>query len=200
MAITRSHHCCCDNKTTFHRDATAGHHVNTLRRLCGQGGELCLLINPLFSVFLVPLITKKDHTDTLLIQLQAQISRRKMAPTLSLLLAATVIASLPFAKAGFDPSSQSNVAVYWGQNSIGQAPGHSGQERLSHYCNNADIDIISIGFMNGLEPPTINFANAGDNCTTFPENTDLLDCPQIESVILAHYTLAQANLLIGRIL
>ncbi|KAG9251861.1 chitinase [Emericellopsis atlantica] len=46
-----------------------------------------------------------------------------------------------------------------------------------------DIDIIPIAFLNGLAPPLVNFANAGDNCTTFPEGPSLLDCPQIEEDI-----------------
>jgi chitinase len=102
-----------------------------------------------------------------------------MAPTL-LKSVALAITTLPFAMAGFDPSSQSNMAVYWGQNSFGQGSGPDVQERLSYYCDNADIDIIPIGFLDGLAPPKVNFANAGDNCTTFAENPDLLDCPQIE--------------------
>lgn len=39
--------------------------------------------------------------------------------------------------------------------------------------------------MNSIKNPTeINFANAGDNCTTFP-GTQLLSCPQIEFVFPA---------------
>ncbi|RYO83162.1 hypothetical protein DL766_001499 [Monosporascus sp. MC13-8B] len=41
------------------------------------------------------------------------------------------------ALAGFDPSSKSNVAVYWGQNSAGQA---NSQKRLAEYCNDDKID------------------------------------------------------------
>ena len=39
--------------------------------------------------------------------------------------------------------------------------------------------IIPVSFLDGLNPPHVNFANAGDNCTTFPDS-ELLDCPQIE--------------------
>lgn len=108
-----------------------------------------------------------------------------MAPTHSLSLMAGAIAALPFAIAGYDPASQSNMAIYWGQNSFGEGSGPFVQERLSYYCDNAEIDIIPVSFLNGLEPPTVNFANAGDNCTAFPENPDLLDCPQIEYVLRA---------------
>ena len=37
--------------------------------------------------------------------------------------------------------------------------------------------------MNGITPPITNFANAGNNCTTFPDNANVLDCPQLESDI-----------------
>ncbi|KAG8406813.1 Endochitinase 33 [Metarhizium acridum] len=37
--------------------------------------------------------------------------------------------------------------------------------------------------MNGISPPITNFANAGDNCTAFPSNSNLLSCPQIEADI-----------------
>ncbi|RAL60939.1 hypothetical protein DID88_010037 [Monilinia fructigena] len=45
-----------------------------------------------------------------------------------------VLAGIPSAIAGFDPASQSNIAVYWGQNSYGQGTGDFVQQRLSHYC------------------------------------------------------------------
>lgn len=98
----------------------------------------------------------------------------------SYLSAAGVLAALPVALAGFDPTSPSNVVVYWGQNSYGQAEGPFVQQRLAYYCEDPNIDVIPISFLNGLNPPTVNFANAGDNCTTFPEDGTLLDCPQIE--------------------
>ncbi len=34
--------------------------------------------------------------------------------------------------------------------------------------------------MNGISPPVTNFANAGDNCTKFSDNANVLNCPQIE--------------------
>lgn len=49
---------------------------------------------------------------------------------LSLLAAGLGLGQL--ASAGFDPTIQSNVAVYWGQNSYGQA---NSQLRLSEYCS-----------------------------------------------------------------
>ncbi|KAI1372325.1 glycoside hydrolase family 18 protein [Hypoxylon crocopeplum] len=97
----------------------------------------------------------------------------------STLTLATFASILPAALAGFDASSQSNVAVYWGQNSYGQA---SSQTRLSTYCTNSKLNIIPLAFMNGIRTPITNFANAGDNCTVFA-GTQLLDCPQIEADI-----------------
>ncbi|KAI1463116.1 glycoside hydrolase family 18 protein [Daldinia caldariorum] len=97
----------------------------------------------------------------------------------SKLTLASLASILPSALAGFDGSSQSNVAVYWGQNSYGQA---GSQQRLAEYCSNSEINIIPIAFMNGIKTPITNFANAGDNCTTY-EGTQLLKCPQLEEDI-----------------
>ncbi|OTB17575.1 glycoside hydrolase family 18 protein [Daldinia sp. EC12] len=97
----------------------------------------------------------------------------------STLTLASLASILPSALAGFDGSSQSNVAVYWGQNSYGQA---GSQQRLAEYCSNSEINIIPIAFMNGIKTPITNFANAGDNCTAY-EGTQLLKCPQLEEDI-----------------
>ncbi|KAI1264313.1 chitinase [Xylariaceae sp. FL1019] len=101
----------------------------------------------------------------------------------SLASAVGLMSILPTALAGFSASSQENVAVYWGQNSYGQGTGPYVQERLAYYCDNSDIDIIPIAFMSGITPPVTNFANAGDNCTAFADNANVLDCPQIEEDI-----------------
>ncbi|KAI5956368.1 CHT2 [Candida jiufengensis] len=63
-----------------------------------------------------------------------------------------------------------NVALYWGQN------GALGQERLSHYCDNSDADIVLLSFLNDFPDPTnVNFANqCGD---TYPSG--LLHCQAI---------------------
>ncbi|KAI1502535.1 putative class III chitinase [Biscogniauxia marginata] len=92
---------------------------------------------------------------------------------------ASLLALAPSVLAGFDAGSSSNIAVYWGQNSLGQA---SSQGRLSDYCSNSQFNIIPLAFMNGIKTPITNFANAGDNCTVFA-GTQLLDCPQIEEDI-----------------
>lgn len=95
---------------------------------------------------------------------------------------AGLAASIPFASAGYNPNSQSNYAVYWGQNSINQG-GANGQQRLSYYCQQADVDIILLAFLNLIvNPTTVNFANAGDRCTAIA-GTGLLRCPEIEADI-----------------
>ncbi|KAH8912129.1 glycoside hydrolase family 18 protein [Coniochaeta sp. PMI_546] len=87
---------------------------------------------------------------------------------------------VPHAWAGFNSGASDNIAVYWGQNSANQA---SSQQRLATYCANADIDIIPLAFLNVIvNPTTVNFASAGDKCTTFP-GTSLLSCPEIEADI-----------------
>lgn len=107
-----------------------------------------------------------------------------MPSTTSIITAASLLALLPGALAGFDPSSTSNVAIYWGQNSINQASGPFAQQRLSYYCSNTDIDIIPLGFLIELNNPQLNLANAGNNCTVF-SGTQLFDCPQLEEDIPA---------------
>ncbi|KAK4109068.1 carbohydrate-binding module family 1 protein [Canariomyces notabilis] len=89
-------------------------------------------------------------------------------------------AFLPRAFAGFDPGASNNIAIYWGQNSINRA---GGQQRLATYCSNSPVNIIPLAFLHVIKNPTsLNFANAGDNCTTF-EGTQLLRCPEIEEDI-----------------
>jgi len=95
-----------------------------------------------------------------------------------LLLAQGVQASSP---AIFNKTD--NVAVYWGQNSYNQGSGELAQQSLADYCANSNIDIIPMSFLIQLTTgqggePVVNFANAGDNCTLFPDSA-LLDCPQI---------------------
>ena len=57
--------------------------------------------------------------------------------------------------AAFDASSNSNIAVYWGQNSGG------GQERLSTYCASDAVDIVLLSFLSSFpDDLAINFSNA----------------------------------------
>ncbi|KAH8886931.1 glycoside hydrolase [Thozetella sp. PMI_491] len=93
---------------------------------------------------------------------------------------AGLFVSLPLVRAGFDSGATNNLAIYWGQNSANQ---ESTQSRLSTYCSNTPTNIIPLAFMNVIKnPPTVNFANAGNNCSLFP-GTSLLSCPQIEADI-----------------
>ncbi|KAK7978684.1 carbohydrate-binding module family 1 protein [Apiospora saccharicola] len=98
----------------------------------------------------------------------------------TLVLPLVVLLSLAVSvSAGFNANTQTNVAVYWGQNSFGQA---KSQQRLSVYCANTQINIIPLAFLNGIKTPITNFANAGDNCTVYA-GTQLLNCPQLEEDI-----------------
>lgn len=103
----------------------------------------------------------------------------------------TILAITPLVRAGFDSTSQTNIAVYWGQNSAGTA---TSQQRLSTYCSNSQIDVISIAFLDAISTPTVNFANAGDNCTAYT-GTNLLNCPQIEEDIITCQSLGKTILL-----
>ncbi|EGR52759.1 glycoside hydrolase family 18 [Trichoderma reesei QM6a] len=98
----------------------------------------------------------------------------------SLTALAGLLALVPSALAGWNPDSKQNIAVYWGQNS---ANSQSTQQRLSFYCNDDNINVIEIAFLNGINPPMTNFANAGDRCTPFSDNPWLLSCPEIEADI-----------------
>ena len=91
---------------------------------------------------------------------------------------ASLLAFAPAAMAGFDATSSKMVSVYWGQNSAG---GATTQDRLSTYCQNSEVDIIPLAFMNGINPPIVNFASASDSCTPLPSG--LLSCPDIAADI-----------------
>jgi len=110
----------------------------------------------------------------------------KMSIKSVFILVATYLIALPKVKAGFSPTSASNVEVYWGQNSYGQGSGSLAQQRLSYYCSDPSIDILTLAFVTNIHgtggQPEINFANAGNQCSSFP-NTALLDCPQIAADI-----------------
>ncbi|KAF1344879.1 glycoside hydrolase superfamily [Delphinella strobiligena] len=82
--------------------------------------------------------------------------------------------------ATFSATSKTNVVTYWGQG--------AGQDTLLSYCENPNIDIINIGFVNVFPDqgkagwPGTNFGNAcGSEVYTHNNmSTDLLSyCPQI---------------------
>ncbi|RCK66018.1 Chitinase 3 [Candida viswanathii] len=71
----------------------------------------------------------------------------------------------------FDAQSNSNVAVYWGQNSGGS------QQRLSYYCDSDAADIFIISFMHVFPNPVqLNFANACEGTYT---SSGILQCSTI---------------------
>ncbi|KAL4870252.1 glycoside hydrolase superfamily [Aspergillus spectabilis] len=70
------------------------------------------------------------------------------------------LAMLESVYAGLDLSSNSTVAVYWGQNSY-RGTGNLAQQRLGYYCT-----------------PEIDFSTASEKCDTF-NGTNLKNCPEI---------------------
>jgi chitinase len=105
-----------------------------------------------------------------------------MYSSITLFSIASLLASIPSAIAGFSPSSSSNVAIYWGQNSYNQGSGSLAQQRLSYYCANTELDIIPLAFLVTIANPELNFANAGNNCTAI-SGSNLFYCPQLEADI-----------------
>ncbi|KAG2021816.1 hypothetical protein GB937_004364 [Aspergillus fischeri] len=89
---------------------------------------------------------------------------------------ASLLATFHTASAKLDLNSQTNIAIYW----------------------DADIDVFQLAFVTRINGdgglPEVNFANAGDNCTTF-EGTNLLSCPQIEEDIPVCQSLGKTILL-----
>jgi len=105
-----------------------------------------------------------------------------MNPLLKCLYLTSLLALMPVTYAGFSSGSSSNVAVYWGQNSYGQGTGSLAQQRLSYYCSNSELNIIPLAFLITIGDPSLNFANAGNNCTTI-SGSNLFYCPQLEEDI-----------------
>lgn len=106
-----------------------------------------------------------------------------MSSTQLLAAVAGLMALLPAVRAGYDPTADDNLSVYWGQNSYNQLGFPSGQQRLSYYCETSpDINIIPLAFLDGLETPTLNLANALNNCTAIA-GSNLFSCPQVEADI-----------------
>ncbi|KAI9730048.1 MAG: hypothetical protein M1818_008317 [Claussenomyces sp. TS43310] len=105
-----------------------------------------------------------------------------MTSIISTVLLAALLAPIRSVYAGLDPTSSSNVAVYWGQNSYGSSSGNLEQQNLAYYCASTDLDVIILAFLTVINgpggAPEINFANSGNDCTTF-DGTSLLNCPAI---------------------
>ncbi|KAJ5609448.1 Class III chitinase [Penicillium herquei] len=92
-----------------------------------------------------------------------------------------LLASLGAVQAKLDLNSDSNIAIYWGQNSL-QGKGGDVQKPLADYCKNSNIDVIPIAFdmmVNGPGGvPEIDFSVTSQDCDVFP-GTQLKNCPKI---------------------
>ena len=97
----------------------------------------------------------------------------KLSPLLSALALA-----IPAYVTAFTASADTNVAVYWGQNSAGST---DSQQRLSEYCDDS-ADIVLLSFLHVFfgtgGAPEVNFAASCNDGTVFP-GTALLQCPTI---------------------
>ncbi|KAI8318495.1 glycoside hydrolase, partial [Martensiomyces pterosporus] len=85
----------------------------------------------------------------------------------------------------FDISCNSNLVMYWGQNSHGQTSPGENQLPLDEYCDKDDGDVLVLSFLSefnadGLHSPTLNLASA---CVTTFNNSTLLHCPNIGKAI-----------------
>ncbi|KAL2060717.1 hypothetical protein VTL71DRAFT_9358 [Oculimacula yallundae] len=68
----------------------------------------------------------------------------------------TVVAGSVAITTLLNPVLGNSIVSYWGQNSGGS------QQRLNHYCKNADVDIIPLAFLTDPgNPLSLNFANIG---------------------------------------
>lgn len=87
---------------------------------------------------------------------------------------------------GFEASSQSNVAVYWGQASAGS------QESLATYCKSDDVDIVLISFLHTF-PQSIGLDFSSACSSTF--SNGLLHCSEIAQDIKTCQSLGKKVLL-----
>ncbi|KAL4894542.1 glycoside hydrolase superfamily [Aspergillus ambiguus] len=103
-------------------------------------------------------------------------------PSLQKLLAISAgLTSIGGAYAKLDLSTSNNVVVYWGQNSF-DGQGELAQQRLGHYCDDDNIDVIVLAFVmtvNGQGGvPSYDFSTTSKQCKTF-DGTGLKDCPEV---------------------
>ncbi|ORX68931.1 glycoside hydrolase [Linderina pennispora] len=85
----------------------------------------------------------------------------------------------------FNINCNSNLVMYWGQNSHGVTNPGENQLPLDEYCDKESGDVLVLSFLSefnadGLHPPGLNLANA---CVTTFTNTTLLHCPNIGRAI-----------------
>ncbi|EGW32173.1 uncharacterized protein SPAPADRAFT_55693 [Spathaspora passalidarum NRRL Y-27907] len=83
--------------------------------------------------------------------------------------------------------ADSQIAVYWGQNGFGD------QEPLATYCQNTNMDIVLLSFLNQFpDPLNVNFAN---QCGGTFTDSDLLHCSAIGEDIKTCQSLGKKVLL-----
>ncbi|KAJ2157325.1 Chitinase 2 [Coemansia sp. RSA 552] len=85
----------------------------------------------------------------------------------------------------FNINCNSNLVMYWGQNSHAVSNPNENQLPLDEYCDKNTGDVLVLSFLSefnadALHPPTLNFANA---CTTSFDNSTLLHCSNIGKAI-----------------
>ncbi|KAJ2718354.1 Chitinase 2 [Coemansia sp. Benny D115] len=85
----------------------------------------------------------------------------------------------------FNINCNSNLVMYWGQNSHGSTNPGENQLPLDEYCDKETGDVLVLSFLSefnadGLHPPTLNLANS---CLTTFDNSTLLHCPNIGKAI-----------------
>ncbi|KAJ2656454.1 Chitinase 2 [Coemansia sp. RSA 1200] len=102
--------------------------------------------------------------------------------TLAVLLACGVLVAQAHE---FNINCNSNLVVYWGQNSHGVTSGGENQLPLDEYCDKDAGDVLVLSFLSefnadGLHPPGLNLASS---CLTTFENSTLLHCPNVGRAI-----------------
>ncbi|KAI7831923.1 glycoside hydrolase superfamily [Kickxella alabastrina] len=85
----------------------------------------------------------------------------------------------------FNINCNSNLVMYWGQNSHGATSPGENQLPLDEYCDKEAGDMLVLSFLSefnadGLHPPILNLANS---CLTTFDNSTLLHCPNIGKAI-----------------
>lgn len=114
-------------------------------------------------------------------------------PFIIILLIVSISLQLPVTLAKFKKNSDENVAVYWGQNTLGSKTNFTDtEEGLSYYCKSDSVDIILLAFMN-LFPgnnsiPRLVFS-AGEFSYTYQDTISQLEidikaCQENEKLVL----------------
>ncbi|KAF8632283.1 hypothetical protein AX15_002019 [Amanita polypyramis BW_CC] len=95
----------------------------------------------------------------------------------------------------YDNFANSNLVLYWGQNSYGAAnPTDTArwQKNLGTYCQDDAIDVVPLAFLNAFfstgDEPEINFANICNSLTGVFPGTNLANCRFMASDIKACQT------------